>query len=453
MREARCVRSIRVLMLATVLGAVLALPGTAMAGRWMVVSCVNPNGSAAPSEGWSGSSAGDLPFGSAANTLCTPQLPMQAALVSTGPAPSGAEELLRYAPPAGSELIGGTVGVGLYPYGYGTGSHGYTWTSSAVFESSGAQTVANTLASCVATSPGTSCPNDGVQYAGSVILPSDAGGDLYVVTQCSGFNPSAGACNNVSNDGDWSRAEVSSARLLLRNDAVPTGGGFGGRLLAHDASGDASLAFTAGDPGGPGVYQVTVQIDGATIYQGIPDSEDGSCQAVGTDPDTGALMFDDQQPCPVSEPVALSIPTGGLRDGAHHLGVTVTDAAGNSTVVLSRRITTRNSGTTRARSSRLSHMHLWLRWRWDGRRTRLIAEHISGLPHGTHLTVRCSGAGCPRLAFAAKASPAGILRAMRGRRFRAGDRVLFTIAAPGGAAVRIRVTIRAGARPRLRVLR
>jgi hypothetical protein len=447
------VRYVRALVLGTALSVTLAVPGTALAGRWMQVSCVNPNGSAATSQGWSGSSVGGVPFGSSANTLCSPQLPMQAALVATAPAPSGDEEILQYAPPPGSELIGGTVAIGLHPYGYGTGAHDDTWATADVFESSDEQTSANTLASCVATEPGATCPGDGVEYDGNVILPGDDGGDLSVAAECTGFNPSDGACYTVDGGGDWSVAEVRSAQLLLRNDAVPGGAGFAGSLLKSNASGDATLDFTADDPDGPGVFQVTAQIDGRTVYDATPDTEDGSCIPVGTDSTTGALMFDGQQPCPASESVALSIATGGLRDGRHRVVVRVTDAAGNSAVVLSREITIRNSGTTRARSPRLGRMHLSLRWHWDGPRARLIAERISGLPRGSRLSVRCSGAGCPRVSVSGKASPQKVLRAFGGRTFRAGDRVLFTVSRPGHSTIRVRVMIRSGRRPLLRVLR
>jgi hypothetical protein len=58
------------------------------------------------------------------------------------------------------------------------------------------------------------------------------------------------------------RLFLYSADLLLNSTASPTGSGFSGTLLDPDAHGTASLAFTAGDPGGPGVYKVIVKIDG-----------------------------------------------------------------------------------------------------------------------------------------------------------------------------------------------
>ena len=42
---------------AMVVGLVIAAP-QARAGEWMQVSCVNPNGSAAPSDGWSSFTTG-----------------------------------------------------------------------------------------------------------------------------------------------------------------------------------------------------------------------------------------------------------------------------------------------------------------------------------------------------------------------------------------------------------
>jgi hypothetical protein len=436
--------------LGTALLVTLAVPGTALAGRWMQVSCVNPNGSAATSQGWSGSAQATPPIGSVASPRCTPQLPMEAGLVATADAQNGAEELLQYAPPAGSTLIGGSLTVGLYATGYGTGYNGYTWAATGVLEPDPQTVAANTVIGCDDGNP--ICQNGTPDYVGTVILPSDAGGDLYVYALCSGFNTSQGECDAGERDGFWSLSQVSSARLLLRNDAVPEGAGFGGSLLKPDASGDATLDFTANDPDGPGVFQVAAQIDGRTVYDGTPDTEDGSCIPVGTDPTTGALMFDGQQPCPASVPVALAVATGGLRDGKHRVVVTVTDAAGNSAVVLSREITIRNSGTTRARSPRLGRMHLSLRWHWDGPRARLIAERISGLPRGSRLSVRCSGAGCPWVSVPAKASPQKVLRAFGDRTFRARDRVLFTVSRPGRSTIRVLVTIRSGRRPLLRVL-
>jgi hypothetical protein len=174
-------------------------------------------------------------------------------------------------------------------------------------------------------------------------LPSNLGGDLYLVAQC--FGPPGYACGPW---GIYASIELQWAQLLLANNAQPTGARFGGSLIQTRAHGTAELAFTAADPGGPGVYQVTVLIDGRTAYQGTPNTNGGECAPAGTDPSTGALMFDYQQPCPPSESVDLPIPTDGLPDGDQLLQVVVTDAAQNSSTVLDRTITTANRTTVSA---------------------------------------------------------------------------------------------------------
>ena len=86
------------------------------------------------------------------------------------------------------------------------------------------------------------------------------------------------------------------ANLLLSNEATPSGSSVGGTLLSPNVEGTAELTLDAADPGGPGVYLVTVQIDGKAVYSGTPNNNGGKCVAVGTS--GSALMFDYGQPCP-----------------------------------------------------------------------------------------------------------------------------------------------------------
>jgi hypothetical protein len=46
----------------------------------MLVSCVNPNGSAAPSDGWSAFAQGQVTIGGGNNTHCAPGVPLAAEL-------------------------------------------------------------------------------------------------------------------------------------------------------------------------------------------------------------------------------------------------------------------------------------------------------------------------------------------------------------------------------------
>jgi hypothetical protein len=252
----------------------LASPGVSEAGQWVQVSCVNPDGSAAPSEGWSGTTVGSPALGSLANPRCTPQVPMEAILWDSQPAPYQAEELLQYTPPAGSTVVGGTLGVGLYADGYGTGSDSYDWASAGVLEPGPDPTTANVVKICIQSQH--VCQSGTDDYIGPISLPADAGGNVYLLANCNGFN-TTGACDAGGTQNAWALAQLSSARILLRNDSVPQGAGFAGTILTPHATGDASLGFTATDFAGPGVYQVVVQVDGHVVYAGTPNSNDGQC--------------------------------------------------------------------------------------------------------------------------------------------------------------------------------
>ena len=182
---------------------------------------------------------------------------------------------------------------------------------------------------------------------GPVTLPANAGGDLYVEAACAAGDP-GGLCDaNPTHEG-WAVARVAGADLLLANNASPRAANFSGSALQHGARGTAHLVFTAEDPGGPGVYSVTVAIDGRTVFTGTPNANGGACVAAGRDPATGALMFDHQQPCLQTETVDVPVPTAGLPDGPHQLSVTVTDAASNAALVRDQTIHTSNPEVTPA---------------------------------------------------------------------------------------------------------
>jgi hypothetical protein len=148
-------------------------------------------------------------------------------------------------------------------------------------------------------------------------------------------------------DAPGASADVTSATFRLASTVSPIASGFTGSLLNPGVQGTASLSFTAsepvgptGFPEGPGIYNVAVLIDGATLYSGTPDINDGECVRIGTDPTTGGLEFEWIQPCPQSELVDVPVNTSGLTAGLHNLKVIVTDAAGDSATVLNESIST-----------------------------------------------------------------------------------------------------------------
>lgn len=319
----------------------LALAGTcgatgasvASAGEWMEVSCVNPDQSRAPSEGWTSFSAG-VGFGSTNGVGCAPGSPMFGKLSTQAAVGVGANETLQYSPPSGSTLVGGSADVSLFADGGGTNASGtaIVYTPSFVYDGS------NVVLQCAwGLGP---CQKKGHDFDGVVSLPGNRGGSLFVSAACGG---AAGyVCNVGGSEGAWALVRVWWANLLLSNDSSPGATAMGGTLLSPNASGIADVTFAASDPGGPGVYSVSAEIDGKIMFSGTPDTNGGKCLPVGSS--GGALMFDYGQPCRVNESVDLAIDTSSLEDGTHTLKLRVEDAAQNTSVVYDGTISTRNHG-------------------------------------------------------------------------------------------------------------
>jgi hypothetical protein len=326
-------------LLAAAVAAVVMLVTAApvYAGDWAIAGCANPNHTAAPSQGWSTFTTGAPGDGSNAGTSCTAGSPMFATLSSDAPAEAGAGENLEYAPPAGSSLVGGSLDVVMDADGHGSEAAATAVAYTPAFQ----YLASDVIFQCVAeaTPP---CGRESNNFSGVLALPADRGGDFYIGAGCgSGYH--GAVCDEGAQQGAWSRVEVSWADFLLESDASPTGSGFSGSLLDANAHGTAELQFAAGDPGGPGVYTVTLEIDGHAVYQATPDGNEGHCVSVGST--AGALMFDYQQPCKQTEAVDIPVNTTTLSDGQHSLKVIVTDAAQNSSVVYQGTITTTNRTT------------------------------------------------------------------------------------------------------------
>ncbi len=419
----------------------------AHAGEWMQVSCVNPNGTAAPFQGWTGSNSGSPEFGSNDDVACSPGSPMVANLSAEAqPAPGVANEFLTYAAPAGSTLVGGTMNVSMYGGGSGTNATAVAGLYEPVFNSAPADRF---LVCARILGP---CQNGGYTWSGTATLPANLGGNLIAAASCA--SNSGGTCStNVDANNNYADVFVSQADLLLQSNAVPTGSGFTGTVLEPGARGLTDLTFTAADPGGPGVYLVQAFVDGTQVWSQTPSINSGECVPVGTDKGSGALMFDYQQPCPQAESVDVPISTTGLQDGSHELSVTVTDAAGNVATALDQTITTSNPLVT-PRPAKGVRAQFVMKWSWIGTRTTLRSIAVRKLPRGAGLRVSCAGRGCPKLRLkSATGKRIGrLLTGLRGRTFRAGDRLRLTVTAPRRTSENIQVTIRANRIPQARLL-
>jgi hypothetical protein len=422
----------------------------ARAGEWMQVSCVNPNGAGAPFQGWTGSSTGSPEFGSNDNAACAPGSPMVANLSGEAQAaPGDANEILTYAPPAGSTLVGGTMNVTLYGGGSGANATAVAGLHEPVFAP---DTGDRFLVCAKILSP---CQNGTYTWSGTAVLPSGRGGNLIAAATCAGTNAAPGnTCTTGQNaSNDFASVDIYSADLLLQNGSVPGATGFTGTALEPGARGLTQLLFTATDPNGPGVYVVQVFLDGTAVYSQTPNANSGQCAPVGTDPASGALMFDYQQPCPQAESLDVPISTTELKDGRHDLSVKVIDAAGNVTMAYDQTITTSNPLVT-PRPAKGVRAQFVMQWRWTGARTTLRSVAVRKLPRRAGVRVSCAGRGCPKLRIrsASGRRVKRLLSGLAGRRFRAGDKLRFTVTAPHMKSERIQVTIRNNRIPQARLL-
>ena len=318
-------RELAAITLAIVGCAVLCLAlcaSSARAGTWTLASCTQPDGQPAPTEGWSTSATGNVGPDSGDTNTCAEGGDLSA--VTSGEAPQDAYEGPEwvFTAPAGSTIAGGSITATL------TSPHGQAWlgTPGASYDS------ADVVANC---QYNLACGQDGT-LTGAFPITHLGGSNLYAVAVCVGSYEGATSC--PATGGIDAGVYVSSAAIALANTATPAANGFGGTLLNPNAQGTQELTFSATDPGGPGVYLVTAQIDGKTVYSGTPDNNEGRCIPIGET--GGTLIFDHAQPCRASESVDLPVNTATLANGQHTLKVTIEDAAENASVVYDGPITT-----------------------------------------------------------------------------------------------------------------
>lgn len=177
-------------------------------------------------------------------------------------------------------------------------------------------------------------PNNLVEVS-SENVPSS---HLYINASCS-----SASCPSDAGDeqGHAVVVYIYAADIALEEQAAPSVSGLSGELAsAEEVSGTASLFFNASDAGS-GVYKEIASVDGRVVDSRIVD-ETGLCKEVAVPAEDGPAFLS-AQPCPSSANGHVTLETTGLANGAHHLTVEVTDAAGNATTVLSKTIQVANT--------------------------------------------------------------------------------------------------------------
>jgi hypothetical protein len=363
-------------------------------------------------------------------------------------APGGAFDYLTYTPPAGSSLVGGSLDVNLSADGFGDDASGK---ASAVGEAQLLEpSTGAAFLQCVAFFQTCGSSPD---FSGVVNLPSDAQGTLSAAAGCA--SSTGTPCDQNEHQDSWALAQVLWARLLLSSSETIAHSDESGDVLTGKVRGTGHLIFTASELAGPGIYAVSVAIDGHVVSTTVPNTNGGKCVPVGTDPGTGALIFDYQQPCLTTEVIDAAVPTAGLPDGSHNVTINAADASGSSAPVLDQAITTSNPQTTPNPKGRHAlHARFVISWRWNGATTVLRSIRVNHLLRGAKVAVSCRGKHCPKIKAHATGARkvAKMLGRLGGRRLKAGQTLLITVTARRHSAERIAVTMRDGQKPSARLL-
>jgi hypothetical protein len=132
-----------------------------------------------------------------------------------------------------------------------------------------------------------------------------------------------------------------AADIVLEQSVGPSVSDVSGELASGGTvAGTSDVTFAASDPGS-GIYQAVFTVDGQVVQRTTVDENGGHCVDVGgTDDGLPAFLY--TRPCKARVSGDVGFDSTRVSNGGHHLVVTVTDAAGNSAVVMDRDVNVSN---------------------------------------------------------------------------------------------------------------
>lgn len=334
--------------------ALLASPASSFAGAYRVYSCRIPTGAEAgapapleavetdtPTPGaWNRISSGAVEYG---NT-CSGGGSLMAALEAGVPHSTGDSMTWEYTAPQGESIVKAT----LWRAGDTEGGSGYLFWLAAQSDPSYSELITSSVAfdSC-AFSAG--CFSQGKPFpamgeANRYEAPASRLGSahFYVNIACSVRECASGVGDE---EGYAAIFRIYSTEMELEESSAPVVANVSGELAtASSLKGEAGLEFRAEDEGS-GVYQEIVEVDGSVVQRTIVDEDGGRCVPVA---EAGASVpaFLYPRPCPASVVGHVSLDTTKLAEGEHSLRVLVTNAAGDETPVVERKIDVHNASST-----------------------------------------------------------------------------------------------------------
>ncbi len=323
--------------LAATFAALVAIPvSTAQAGQYHVYSCRTPAGEPAPTDGWSSSSVGA--YDNYEKNTCGEGGALIAELSDLTTHIADLDQATwTFSVPTGDTMVGAT----LWRAGDADGGNAFDATYEFILAAPEESDIFDSCIYTAVTHPcleGTGQPTEPLSLANRVVLPrANLGANLYSAAACEGVKGDECPAGHGDVNGYAAVIYLYAADLILEQSAGPSISKVGGELASAPAvSGTSDVTFDASDPGA-GIWEVTLSVDGKVVQSVVPNENGGRCRNVGQTTD-GLAAFLYLQPCPQSESVDVPLDTTGLSNGAHHLVVSVLDAAGNSAPVVDREI-------------------------------------------------------------------------------------------------------------------
>ncbi|MEA2152048.1 MAG: hypothetical protein QOI18_281, partial [Solirubrobacteraceae bacterium] len=215
------------------------------------------------------------------------------------------------------------------------------------------------------------------------------GSRLFVNANCGVIPGHVCEPNTGDPNGFAAAVYVFAADLTLEENAGPHASNASGELAsAPTVQGQSDLAFDATDSGS-GVWEALFSVDGQVVQRTVVAANGGRCRDAGQTTD-GLAAFLYAQPCEPSVSTDVAFDTTKVGNGAHHLIVSVIDAAGNAAPVLDRSVTVANPAAPGAANGTNASPQAALSVRWSGTRR---ASLTTGFGRARTLTGRLTGPG------------------------------------------------------------
>jgi hypothetical protein len=356
----------------TALLALTASAAVAHAGRYHVYSCRTPSGQSAPVDGWSGSLGAGGAFDDYTLNSCAEGGALVAAL---GDATVHAANVDRatwaFAAPQDLTLAAASL------WRAGDTDGGSVVNASYEF-SIAAPNLASVFDECLYE---LGCVSEGdlsqpMAQSNRVGIPApNLGPTLFLSALCG--EVASYQCPAGKGDANAFAAAIYlfAADLTMEENEGPHATNISGDLaITPVLRGQSDLAFEATDSGS-GVYEAQFSVDGQVVQRTVLNSNGGRCQDAGQTTD-GMAAFLYVQPCARRVSTDVAFDTTKVPNGAHHVLVSVTDAAGNAATVLNRSVAIANPpapGTPNGANAS-TQATMWLHWLNAGKRTTVTSR-------------------------------------------------------------------------------